>query len=123
MNMLLLVLTLPTESAATRMRAWRALKASGAAVLRDGVYLMPELDSSRCLGRRCGGRTGVMAPDEPHAVEQPVGRLWSRITRAAFGRPAGGHGSRSAIHDDDQLLQAANAVFDGLLLNFQSGAQ
>jgi len=29
------------------MRTWRALKASGAAVLRDGVYLMPERESSR----------------------------------------------------------------------------
>ncbi len=37
----LLVLSLPTENATARMRAWRALKAAGAAVLRDGVYLMP----------------------------------------------------------------------------------
>jgi hypothetical protein len=40
----LLVLSLPTENATARMRAWRALKAAGAAVLRDGVYLMPTLD-------------------------------------------------------------------------------
>lgn len=39
---LILILSLPTENATTRMRAWRALKASGAAVLRDGVYLLPE---------------------------------------------------------------------------------
>jgi hypothetical protein len=38
----LLVLSLPTQNATARMRAWRALKASGAAVLRDGVYLLPE---------------------------------------------------------------------------------
>jgi hypothetical protein len=37
----LLVLSLPTENATVRMRAWRALKAGGAAVLRDGVYLLP----------------------------------------------------------------------------------
>jgi len=41
MNWLLLVLTLPTENATARMRAWRALKHCGAAVLRDGVYLLP----------------------------------------------------------------------------------
>jgi hypothetical protein len=29
------------------MRAWRALKACGAAVLRDGVYLLPEQDAGR----------------------------------------------------------------------------
>lgn len=40
-NYLILILSLPTEKAAVRQRAWRALKASGAAVLRDGVYLMP----------------------------------------------------------------------------------
>jgi hypothetical protein len=37
-----LITSLPTENATARMRAWRSLKASGAAVLRDGVYLMPE---------------------------------------------------------------------------------
>jgi hypothetical protein len=44
MKWLLLILSLPTESAATRMRVWRALKACGAAVLRDGVYLLPHTD-------------------------------------------------------------------------------
>jgi hypothetical protein len=39
---LLLILSLPTENATARMRAWRALKSSGAAVLRDGVYLLPD---------------------------------------------------------------------------------
>lgn len=42
-----LITTLPTENATLRQRAWRALKASGAAVLRDGVYLMPERDDCR----------------------------------------------------------------------------
>ncbi len=37
----LLVLTLPTENATARMRFYRALKAKGCAVLRDGVYLLP----------------------------------------------------------------------------------
>lgn len=42
MNILILILSLPTEQATLRMRVWRTLKASGAAVLRDGVYLLPE---------------------------------------------------------------------------------
>lgn len=42
-----LITSLPTENATARMRTWRALKASGAAVLRDGVYLMPERKSCR----------------------------------------------------------------------------
>jgi hypothetical protein len=50
MKWLLLVLTLPTGNATARMRAWRALKSSGAAVLRDGVYLIPnESDHSGTL--------------------------------------------------------------------------
>ena len=44
MTWLLLVLSLPTENATARMRAWRALKSSGAAVLRDGVHLLPDED-------------------------------------------------------------------------------
>lgn len=47
MKWILLIISLPTENATVRMRAWRALKASGAVVLRDGVYLMPESDSCR----------------------------------------------------------------------------
>ncbi|MEE9099157.1 MULTISPECIES: chromate resistance protein ChrB domain-containing protein [Pseudomonas] len=54
---LLLVLGLPTANSTERMRAWRALKACGAAVLRDGVYLLPE---------RVGGREAL------EAIEQEV---------------------------------------------------
>lgn len=42
MKWLLLILSLPTENASARMRAWRALKACGAAVLRDGVSVLPD---------------------------------------------------------------------------------
>ena len=44
---ILLITSLPTENATARMRAWRSLKASGATVLRDGVYLMPEREACR----------------------------------------------------------------------------
>lgn len=37
-----LVLSLPTRNSTLRMRVWRALKECGAAVLRDGVYLLPK---------------------------------------------------------------------------------
>jgi hypothetical protein len=36
-----LVLSLPTRNAAMRMRVWRALRETGCAVLRDGVYVLP----------------------------------------------------------------------------------
>src|ERR1700693_6258225 len=38
---LLFILTLQGQQPAVRMRVWRALKALGTAVLRDGVYLLP----------------------------------------------------------------------------------
>jgi hypothetical protein len=37
-----LILSLPTRNSTLRMRVWRALKECGAAVLRDGVYLLPQ---------------------------------------------------------------------------------
>ncbi len=39
---LILTATLPTHPSALRVRVWRALKATAAASLRDGVYLLPE---------------------------------------------------------------------------------
>lgn len=38
---LVLVVSLPASNATLRMRLWRATKALGCAVLRDGVYLLP----------------------------------------------------------------------------------
>jgi hypothetical protein len=40
-NWLALVVSLPTQNATDRMRIWRALKALGCVILRDGVYLLP----------------------------------------------------------------------------------
>src|SRR5258706_12703899 len=36
-----LVLSLPAHNSTMRMRVWRALKDTGCAVLRDGVYVLP----------------------------------------------------------------------------------
>lgn len=67
-----LITTLPTENATVRQRAWRALKTSGAAVLRDGVYLMPERESCRATFeglaaevREGGGSAHVLRVEEP----------------------------------------------------------
>ncbi len=37
-----LIMTLPTQPNAVRLRIWRSLKALGCAALRDGAYLLPE---------------------------------------------------------------------------------
>ncbi|MCK9394114.1 MAG: chromate resistance protein [Methylobacter sp.] len=38
---LIFIVSLPTRNSTGRMRVWRALKALGCGVLRDGVYLLP----------------------------------------------------------------------------------
>jgi hypothetical protein len=70
-----LITTLPTENATLRQRAWRALKTSGAAVLRDGVYLMPERESCRATldglaseVRDGGGSAHVLRVEEPEGT-------------------------------------------------------
>ena len=69
---MVLIISLATENATVRMRAWRSLKASGAAVLRDGVYLLPEL--ARCRAtmeavaadvRATGGAALLLRVEEP----------------------------------------------------------
>lgn len=46
---LLLVASLAAHQATPRMRLWRAVKAGGCAVLRDGVYLLPHSDAAQTL--------------------------------------------------------------------------
>lgn len=49
MSWLNLITSLPTDTATVRMRVWRSLKASGVAVLKDGVYLLPERPGCRLV--------------------------------------------------------------------------
>ncbi len=72
MQWLLLILSLPTENATVRMRAWRALRGAGAAVLRDGVYLLPARDECRLTLQAIaddvqtgGGTTHLLFAEEP----------------------------------------------------------
>ena len=46
-NWLLLITNLPGRNPTLRMRIWRALKAAGAGLLRDGAYLLPNSAPSR----------------------------------------------------------------------------
>jgi hypothetical protein len=80
-----LVISLPTENATERMRVWRALKATGAAVLRDGVYVLPE------------------RPD----LDEVLARLAAEITETG----GSAHVLRVAPRGEDQA-QALRALFD-----------
>jgi hypothetical protein len=46
---LLLITNLPGHNPALRMRFWRALKASGAGLMRDGAYVLPASEPARSL--------------------------------------------------------------------------
>lgn len=78
MDYLTLILSLPTENATLRMRAWRTVKAAGAAALRDGVYVLPDRDDCRAVLQgvledvQSGGGTAFLLPvnlsDDPFAA-------------------------------------------------------
>jgi len=88
MKILLLILTLPTEQATLRMRVWRTLKSSGAAVLRDGVYLMPDkligkdtFDQIAGDVRASGGNAFVLFAEKPADID--VNTLFDRAENYA----------------------------------------
>jgi hypothetical protein len=81
----LLVLSLPTDNAAARMRAWRALKACGAAVLRDGVYALPDGPAHRAQLREIAddvraneGSARVLREVAGDAADGPLEPLFDR---------------------------------------------
>ena len=83
-----LVLSLPTRNSTLRMRVWRALKECGAAVLRDGVYLLPrDAADAGALGRleteiRSHGGFAVTFDATPHA-DADQAALRERFDRTA----------------------------------------
>ncbi len=83
---LLLVISLPSNRATPRMRVWRALKGLGAAVLRDGVYLLPGNRSAHAAFTqqaqevvRSGGTAQLLRIETPEAEQD-------RQFRALFDR-------------------------------------
>lgn len=81
-----LIISLPGRRGTARMRLWRALKTAGAAVLRDGAYLLPATDAARAVFesqaravRAAGGTAHVLGL-------QTAGREQDREYRALFDR-------------------------------------
>jgi hypothetical protein len=73
---LLLVTNLPGRNSTLRMRIWRALKSAGAALLRDGAYLLPNGERSRQVLeeqageiRAAGGLVQVLSFDAESAEQ------------------------------------------------------
>src|SRR5207248_6526246 len=74
---LMLVNSVSGENKTARMRIWRALKASGAVALRDGVYLLPKSKSARAVFAEqakevvaAGGMAHIVAFDAADDAQQ-----------------------------------------------------
>lgn len=83
---LMLVVSLPGRSQTPRMRLWRALKGAGAAMLRDGVYVLPNDAAAQALFAAQAGdasRIGGSAHVVPFASTDPQQEA---ELRAAFDR-------------------------------------
>jgi hypothetical protein len=100
-----LVLSLPTRNSTLRMRVWRALKEGGAAVLRDGVYLLPA-DAASVFAAlekeiRSNGGLAITFDATPHAPDDHAA-LRARFDRTAeygalVGRISAGKGTLAAL--------------------------
>lgn len=80
---LTLIVSLPGPNTTARVRIWRAFKASGAAALRDGAYLLPATAQSETVFRElaeeieAAGGTAYIAGYHP--LEDPSGEGLKRL--------------------------------------------
>jgi hypothetical protein len=80
---LMLVNTVSGDNKTARMRLWRALKASGAAALRDGVYVLPKSAAARAVFQEqadavieAGGTAHIFSSDSESDNQQ---REWMAL--------------------------------------------
>jgi hypothetical protein len=106
----LLLLTLPTQPNAVRLRVWRSLKALGCAALRDGAYVLPA-DHSAALAplaaevREHGGAAHLLdlSPRDDEQRQEVVA-LFDRSEAYAEWRS-----SVQALHSELDSLSEADA--------------
>lgn len=85
---LLLISNLPGHNPSLRMRTWRALKAAGAGLLRDGAYLLPNTERARELFevqasdiKQAGGAAHLVSFEaESEAQAQELTSLFDRTS-------------------------------------------
>ncbi len=82
---IIFILALPSENATARTRLWRALKALGAASLRDGVWLLPDraelaaaLAAQVHSAGEAGGQAWLLRIAEANAYETAFEALFER---------------------------------------------
>ena len=84
---LALVATLPTEEPAIRMRALRTLESLGSAVMRDGVFLLPDTAANRQALEHLAEYIGKNGGTAQAMEVSPVGRQPAEL-RGLFDRSA-----------------------------------
>src|SRR3954453_2784100 len=83
---LILTATLPANPSGLRVRVWRALKATGASTLREGVYVLPcSAPTARAL--RDIERTIIEGGAEAHLLEVDArDHVQENVFRSLFER-------------------------------------
>jgi hypothetical protein len=112
---IVLVTTLPSANTAARMRLWRAIKAQGAAAVRDGVYLLPAREATgealRSLAaevREAGGAAEVLHIAADAAQDQSFRTFFDRAAEYAALIEA------TAAAGDERALRRLTREFDAL---------
>jgi hypothetical protein len=88
---LVLIASLPTEDPAARMRMLRTLESLGAAVMREGVYLLPDQDVTRqglehlaeYIGKGAGSAQVLQVEPASDAQQAAFRKLFDRSARYA----------------------------------------
>lgn len=105
MDWLLLIASQPTGNAALRMRLWREMKARGAALLRDGVWLLPASDAARAVFEALA-RAVDSAGGQAHVVASSTALPQDRQWQVLFDRS----GDYALLVDQIQKAQRAAAA-------------
>lgn len=102
----ILLVTLPTQPNAVRIRIWRSLKALGCVALRDGAYILP-IDKKDALERLAlevvehGGSAQVMSISPTDSAQQAA-------ILAQFDRTAAYEGWYAKLKDDIAFAASAS---------------
>lgn len=83
---LILTATLPTNPSALRVRVWRALKATGAGTLREGVYVLPSSAPTAQALWEIEGTIADAGAEAHMLVVQPRDEAQEQSFRALFDR-------------------------------------
>jgi hypothetical protein len=107
---LLLIVSLPTQSATARMRIWRALKAGGCVALRDGAYLLPSAAEREAALRELADECGREGGSAWLMAVQPLSAEEDTACRQLFDRGDEYAELRRSWKDANRTLAALSAV-------------